>query len=253
MEFLRCPEKDLNELDSKFCEFLNSKVIETERGVVVDLLARLCRLVVDMCNVPLVQPSNDSGSTEELDFNRLFDSSCDGDDATGEATCLSFYLSIHFVFIYSILIYLFTHSSRFFPVFTHFPILILSIPATSTHSGCIHSLVHPFFHLSVHPSSHPLFSHTLLFFEALPEWLTYLVAGGVLSANFDTKAICLHTLLDLVEASTSIYGWPFDTSDCNHHNQQKPLGRSGLLLPVLAPKVLNTLASSLDFFPVTFT
>ncbi|KAL5102848.1 hypothetical protein TcWFU_005011 [Taenia crassiceps] len=167
LEFLRYPEKDLNELDSKFCEFLNSNVGESERGVVVDLLAQLCRLVVDMCNVPLVQPSNDSGLTEELDFNRLFDSSCDAGDAT-----------------------------------------------------------------------------------AIPEWLTYLVAGGVLSTDFDTKTICLHTLMDLVEASTSIYGWPFDTSDCNRHNQQKPLGRSGLLLPVLAPKVLNTLASSLDFFPI---
>ncbi|CDI96745.1 protein dopey 1 [Echinococcus multilocularis] len=170
LDFLRYPGKDLNDLDSKFCEFFNSKAGEVERTVVVDLLAQLCRLVVEMCNVPLVQPSTDSASTDELNFSRLFDSSCGADDAA-----------------------------------------------------------------------------------ALPEWLACLVAGGVLSADFDTKAVCLHALLDLVEASTSIHGWPFGTSDCNHHHhlhQQQPLGRSGLLLPVLTPQVLSTLASSLDFFPV---
>uniref|UniRef100_A0A915EYE9 Dopey N-terminal domain-containing protein n=1 Tax=Echinococcus canadensis TaxID=519352 RepID=A0A915EYE9_9CEST len=170
LDFLRYPGKDLNDLDSKFCEFFNSKAGEVERTVVVDLLAQLCRLVVEMCNVPLVQPSTDSASTDELNFSLLFDSSCGADDAA-----------------------------------------------------------------------------------ALPEWLACLVAGGVLSVDFDTKAVCLHALLDLVEASTSIHGWPFGTSDCNHHHhlhQQQPLGRSGLLLPVLTPQVLSTLAFSLDFFPV---
>lgn len=69
---LRSPEKNLHVLGNEFCEFMNPKVPERDRSAVVDLLAQLCRLIVDMCNVPIVQPSESSG--EKFDFNRLFNS-----------------------------------------------------------------------------------------------------------------------------------------------------------------------------------
>ncbi|VDO14182.1 unnamed protein product [Rodentolepis nana] len=89
--------------------------------------------------------------------------------------------------------------------------------------------------------------------------MAYLVAGSALSTDFDTKTICLHTILDLIEASTSIHGWTACVADqrqpgengrshVNPPPKQSQWGPSGLLLPILSKEVLNTLASTLDFF-----
>ncbi|VDD81929.1 unnamed protein product [Mesocestoides corti] len=155
LEFLQPSDKDLTNLENNFCTFLGSH--DNDGHVVNDMFAQLCRLVVDMCNVPLVRPT----SFEDFDFNDLFRSGCKKDDKFG-----------------------------------------------------------------------------------LPEWLACLVAGGALSSDFDLKAICLHTLLDLVEASTSIHGWvsPGGATQWD---------RCRLLLPVLSPEVLTTIAWRLDLFPVS--
>uniref|UniRef100_A0A5K3F1W4 Dopey_N domain-containing protein n=1 Tax=Mesocestoides corti TaxID=53468 RepID=A0A5K3F1W4_MESCO len=154
LEFLQPSDKDLTNLENNFCTFLGSH--DNDGHVVNDMFAQLCRLVVDMCNVPLVRPT----SFEDFDFNDLFRSGCKKDDKFG-----------------------------------------------------------------------------------LPEWLACLVAGGALSSDFDLKAICLHTLLDLVEASTSIHGWvsPGGATQWD---------RCRLLLPVLSPEVLTTIAWRLDLFPI---
>nr|CDS30580.2 protein dopey 1 [Hymenolepis microstoma] len=178
MEKLRRPEKNLHALESEFCEFMNPQVPERDRSAVIDLLAQLCRLVVDMCNVPIVQPSENT--QEEFNFKKLFNSGPIGDE------------------------------------------------------------------------------------KSLPDWLAYLVAGSALSTDFDTKTICLHTILDLIEASTSIHGWttcvadqqqqqPDENSKSNANTplKQSQWGPSGLLLPILAKEVLNTLASTLDFFSIS--
>ncbi|KAM3173971.1 hypothetical protein ACTXT7_011480 [Hymenolepis weldensis] len=171
---LQRPVKDLHALESDFCEFMNPQVPERDRPAVVDLLAQLCRFVLDMCNVAIVPPSKIT--QEEFNFNQLFNSGPVGDD------------------------------------------------------------------------------------NSLPEWLAYLVAGSALSTDFDTKAICLHTVLDLVEVSASIQEWTacatdqqLDENSNDKTNVQPTQTRwdpSDLLLPVLAKEVLNTLASVLDFFPV---
>ncbi|KAM7534070.1 hypothetical protein Aperf_G00000110027 [Anoplocephala perfoliata] len=164
--WLRSPEKNLHAVESEFREFMNPKVPERDRAAVVDLLAQLCRLIVDMCNVPIVQPSE--SSSENFDFNKLFNS------GPGEEK------------------------------------------------------------------------------NSLPDWLACLVAGSALSTDFDTKAICLHTVLDLVEASTSIHGWTSCVAPNDNHLNEKQMqwGPSGLLLPVLAMEVLSIFASTLDFFPL---
>ena len=158
------PREDLDALVNEFCEFRGKSANPADRDAVIDVLAQLCRLIVDMCSVPLVQPS----PAEEFDFNQLFVSS-----------------------------------------------------ATS----------------------------------GVPTWLACLISAGGLSTDFNIKAICLHTVLDLIEASTSIHGWTGNASSSSSNNSrnsqaQQPWSRSGLLLPVLSPDVLKYLSQSLDFFPV---
>ena len=184
------PREDLDDLNTEFCAFCDQNE-ETDRDMVIDLLAQLCRLVVDMCSVPLVQPSPNSTTKEEFDFNQLFDSGHHGNDTTCK-------------FLYS--------------------------------STYVISSVN---HLDSAP----------IFFKGIPMWLACLVAGGALSVDFDIKTICLHTVLDLIEASTSIYGWAVSTTNNERHEKQ-PWSRSGFLLPVLAPDVLSCLAKFLDFFLV---
>lgn len=82
----------------------------------------------------------------------------------------------------------------------------------------------------------------------LPDWFACLVSISTFAEDFNLKAICMHTLLDLIFASFSIHGWPdtlsLTTSDF------KP---TGLLLPVLSPNVLHHLAHTLIFFPVSLS
>lgn len=67
----------MHALESDFCELMNPQVPERDRLAVVDLLAQLCRLVLDMCNVAIVPPSKDT--QEEFNFNQLFNSGPAGD------------------------------------------------------------------------------------------------------------------------------------------------------------------------------
>ncbi len=60
---------DLTRLNNDFCTSLTT--VGKDHQAAIDLFAQLCRLVVDMCNVPLIQPA----SFEDYDFNEVFCSS----------------------------------------------------------------------------------------------------------------------------------------------------------------------------------